>query len=156
MPAWLRAGLIGALILIVLSLIGMIPVVLLGCLLVPLYLAAYVGIGALAAFYMPPPRSAGQGAGQGALAGGVAAIGGGIFSIIIGTIRATVSDPQAMLDQLPPEVLDMLAEAGVDPGLAASPLGAVLSSTLCCGFGIFFAVALGALGGLIYASMKQV
>ena len=72
----LRAGLIGAAIMLFLNLISLISV--LGCIALPLELVAYVAIGALAAFWMMPRREPGRGAGQGALAGLLAAVVSGI------------------------------------------------------------------------------
>jgi len=66
MAAWLKGGLVGIVILIVLNLVGLIPF--LGCITAPLSLAAYVVVGLLAASYMPPKRETGTAAGQGALA----------------------------------------------------------------------------------------
>ena len=48
----LKAGLIGAAIVLVLNLIGIVPVI--GCIGLPLELVAYVVIGALAALWMTP------------------------------------------------------------------------------------------------------
>lgn len=70
MSAWLKAGLVGIAILIVLNLIGLIPF--LGCITAPLSLTAYIVVGVLAASYMPPKRETGTAAGQGALAAVVA------------------------------------------------------------------------------------
>ena len=69
----LKAGLIGAAIVLVLNLIGIIPVI--GCIGLPLELVAYGVIGALAALWMTPRREAGRAAGQGALAGLIAGRG---------------------------------------------------------------------------------
>ena len=57
MPAWLKAGLVGALILVVLNLLGIIPCV--GAIACFLGLVAYPCIGALAAYWTPPVRMAG-------------------------------------------------------------------------------------------------
>ena len=72
----LKAGLIGAAIVLVLNLIGIIPVI--GCIGLPLELVAYGVIGALAALWMTPRREAGRAAGQGALAGLIAAAVSGV------------------------------------------------------------------------------
>ena len=50
----LKAGLIGAVIVLVLNLVGIIPVI--GCIGLPLELVAYGVIGALAALWMTPRR----------------------------------------------------------------------------------------------------
>ena len=45
MTGWLKAGLIGVLVLIVLDLIGLIPI--LGCITIPLALITYIVVGVL-------------------------------------------------------------------------------------------------------------
>jgi hypothetical protein len=63
----LKAGLIGAAVAVVLSLLGLVPC--LGCITSVLALVLYVGVGVLTATWMKPPRDAGKGAGGGAIAG---------------------------------------------------------------------------------------
>ncbi|NLG71986.1 MAG: hypothetical protein GX495_08105 [Chloroflexi bacterium] len=155
MPAWLKAGLIGAGILIVLDFIALIPI--LGCLTLPLTLVAYVAAGVLAAYYMLPPRTGSAGAGQGALAAGLAAVIGGLVSVIITLIQSTLMDASTVYSQIPPEVLDQLADSGISPDMFVGP-GAVATigifSFLCCSVGVVIAAALGALAGAVYASTR--
>ena len=61
--AGLKAGAVGAGVIVLLNLIGLIPCA--GCVTCILGLLAYVGAGALAAYWLPPTRTAGQGAGAG-------------------------------------------------------------------------------------------
>lgn len=152
MSAWLRAGLIGAIIIIVLNLIGLIPLI--ACLTFPLTLLAYGGIGALAASYMPPQRQAGPAAGQGALAAGVAALAGGVVGMITGIVRTSLGGTNQFLSQIPPESLEALRDVGIQPEMFFSIGGATIAGTICCGIGIFFAAALGAVGAAIYASAR--
>lgn len=51
MRPFLKAGLIGGAILVVISFIGLVPV--LGCVTLPLQLIGYLAVGALAAHYIP-------------------------------------------------------------------------------------------------------
>jgi len=81
MAAWLKGGLVGIVILIVLNLVGLIPF--LGCITAPLSLAAYVVVGLLAASYMPPKRETGTAAGQGALAAIVAGYHKELFTLFL-------------------------------------------------------------------------
>jgi hypothetical protein len=155
MPAWLKAGLIGAVILIVLSLIGMIPFALLGCLVLPLYLVVYVAVGVLAASYMPPPRTAGAGAGQGALAAAVAALLSGVVSTIIGAGRAAMTDATVAFQNIPPDMLDQIEQTGVPMEVFVGLGGALIFGTICCTVGILLAAALGAIGGAIYGSSRS-
>ena len=85
----LKAGLIGAAIVLVLNLIGIIPVI--GCIGLPLELVAYVVIGALAALWMTPRREAGRAAGQGALAGLIAGAVSGIVRAILTPVSMQLS-----------------------------------------------------------------
>lgn len=166
MNGWLKAGLIGAGILVVLSLLGLIPIVAL-CVL-PLRWITYIVVGVLAASYMLPPRDAGSAAKDGALAGAVSAAGGGFVGLIIATIQAATGGGMQMaeiLRQLPPEAMQALRDAGIPPemllggagqaaGGAAAIGGAAVCGSVCCVGGIIFAAALGAIGGAIYASVK--
>ena len=91
MSASLKAGLIGGAIALVLSVVaGIIPCV--GCITSVLMLLVYVGAGALAAFWLPAPRSAGPGAGAGAIAGVITSLVGGVVSMIVSAIFTSPSD----------------------------------------------------------------
>jgi hypothetical protein len=155
MNAWLKAGLIGIAILVVLNLIGLIPFV--NCIVAPLSWITYIVVGVLAASYMLPRRDAGKAAGQGALAGVIAGLGGGIVSFIIAMIRsATGGAAQVLqvLEQLPPELRYQMRDLGVGPELLAGVGGVAVCSSLCCIGGILLAAALGAIGAAIYAAAK--
>jgi hypothetical protein len=152
MSPWLKAGLIGAAVLVVLNLLGLIPCV--GVITCILGLLAYIGIGALAAYWMPPLREAGAAAGQGALAAALAALIGGVVNAIVSTIQLAVADTAAILSQLPAESLQQLQEAGVDPAVFTGPgFGAAIGS-VCCIVGLILAAILGAVGGAVYAGIK--
>jgi hypothetical protein len=154
--AGLKAGAVGAVVIVVLNLMGLIPCV--GCITCILGLLAYVGAGALAAYWLPPTRTAGDGAGAGAIAGVVAGIVGGIVNSIIAAIQFAISGgPGTMMSQmrqLPPEVMDPLYQAGVDPALFASIGGVIGVSAVCCVIGFILAAVLGAIGGVIFAAAK--
>lgn len=154
MQAWLKAGLIGAAILVILNLFGLIPVPGIGCITFILSLLAYAGIGALAASYLPPPRDTGRSAGQGALAGGLGAVIGGLVGLVITLIQAATIDSAEILSQLPPDVLRQMQEQGIDPNIFLGPGWAAIAGTFACGIGLILGVGLGALGGLIYASTR--
>jgi hypothetical protein len=163
MSGWLKAGLIGVAILVVLSLLGIIPFV--GLCVLPLRWIAYIVVGVLAASYMQLPREAGPAAKEGALAGAVAAAGGGVVNLIITVIQGATGGAMQfgeVLRQLPPEAIQGLRDLGVTPemltgagGGAAAIGGAALCGSACCVGGIILAAALGAVGGAVYASMKS-
>jgi len=156
MQAVLKAGGLGAVVLIVLSLLGFIPCV--GCITFILTFVAYVGIGVLAANWMPPPRTASGGATNGALAAVVAGLISGLANMVISgiyfAITGTAQFGQALSD-LPPDQLAALSELGIDPGMLAGGAGiaGVLGlSAVCCTLGLVLAALLGAAGGAFWGN----
>jgi hypothetical protein len=153
MSPWLKAGLIGAAVLVVLDLLSLIPCV--GFITCILMLVVYLGIGVLAAYWIPPVRMAGQAAGQGALAAALAALVGGVVNTIISTIQLAVTDRSAILSQLPAESIEQLRQAGIDPTALVGPGAGAGIGSLCCITGLIFAAILGAIGGAIFAAVKS-
>lgn len=155
MSPWLKAGLIGAGVLVLINLLGLIPY--LGCLALPLTLIAYLGVGVLAASYQPAPRQAGPAAGQGALAALVAGIIGGLVSWALTLIQAALGGTAQAFSQLPPELMRQMQQLQADTGMSPEMLagaGALVGGGLCCSVGVLIAVALGAIGGAVYAALK--
>jgi len=154
MRPWLKAGLIGAAIMVVLSLLSMVPF--LGCLTLPLQFLAYLGVGGLAAAYMLPHRETGPAAGQGALAGLVAGLVSGLVGLILTPVSlATQGGAAAIINQMPPDMLRQFEQAGVDPSLLFNTGTITGMTALCClPAGLMVGAILGALGGLLYASIK--
>ena len=148
------AGLIGAVIVLVLNLVGIIPVV--GCIGLPLELLAYIAIGVLAGFWVVPPRATGRAAGQGALAGLIAGVASGVIRTILTLLSMRMSGgTSAMLSQLPPESLQQLQQAGLDPNVIfGGGTMAILVLVCCLPVGLLLGAGLGALGGLIFAAAK--
>lgn len=151
---WLKAGLIGGLVLVIINLFGLIPMV--SCICMPLGLVAYVAIGALAARWVAPRREAGRAAGQGALAGVVSGLIGGIASTVLAPVSlAMAGGPQAFINNLPPESLQAFQQAGVDPQAVFSGGALALLAAICClPLGMLLGAGLGALGGVIYAAIR--
>lgn len=152
MSPWLKAGLVGAAVLVVLNLLGLIPCV--GLLACALGFVAYIGIGVLAAYWMPPIREAGPAAAQGAGAAALAALIGGIVNSIITTVQWVTADPADVLSALPAEQLQQLQDVGVDPAMFAGPGFGIGAASLCCLGGLIVAVILGAVGGAVFAGIK--
>jgi hypothetical protein len=152
MSNWLKAGLIGAAVIVVLNFVELIPGavcctwlpewVMLGC------------VGALAAYWMTPPRTAGPAAGQGALAGLVAAAIGGVVGVFLAVASSALFGAAQALSQVPPEFLREMQRSGIDPDLFLGPIGAGVFSTICCTIGLAIAAGLGALGGVIFAAIR--
>jgi hypothetical protein len=154
MKPGVKAGLIGGAVLVVLDLLGLVPV--LGCVSMPLQLLAYLGIGMLAGFWLAPRREGGRAAGQGAIAGLIMAAIGGVVSIALAPVSLALSGgPQAILRQLPPESLQALQTAGIDPrAIINAGTTAGLTAICCVPVGLLLGAGLGALGGLILAGVK--
>jgi hypothetical protein len=149
MSNWLRAGLIGAGVMVLLGILGILPCV--TCFTWILALITYGCVGALAAYWMPSPRQPGPAAGHGALAGAIAAaIGGGVWLILL-LGAAVVFVPVGILG-------DALEGTGVDPAALwetiFSVIGSITCGTGCYTLGIGIAAGLGALGGLICAAIQ--
>lgn len=155
--AILKAGGIGAAILIVFTIIDLVPIPCLGCFTFLLSLATYVGVGVLAANWMSPPRTSGSGAKNGAVAALAAAIIAGFVGLIINGIYFAITGSsqltQAFAD-LPPEQLDAMAQAGIDPtmftGLGIA--GVFGLGAVCCGVWALIAAGLGAAGGAFWGN----
>ena len=163
MSAWLKAGLIGGAILFFIDIIAQIPFL---CCCAPLLMfVAYIGVGVMAASYMPLPLDTGKAAGQGALAAVIASFIGGLINLVISVIRAafwtTTSVGQIWTD-LPPEVRYMLRDMGIEPqvftefsNIAGGIGGTAICSSICCLGGMLIAAVLGAVGAAVYASSKR-
>lgn len=150
----LKAGLIGAVAILVINLIGLVPV--LGCLSLPLELIAYVAVGALAVSWLPPRRMTGRSAGQGALAGLIASVAGGLARVVLTPLSLSLSGgAEAIISQLPEESLKMFEQAGLDPAtLINGGTFAGFALVCCLPVALLAGAALGALGGLIFAAAK--
>jgi len=153
--AGLKAGLIGAGIILVLTLLGQIPTV--GCVCCGLSWLAYAGIGALAGFFLTPPRAAGAGAGAGAIAGLISGAVGGIVWIIIMAIQVAFIGTGDIMSAIDPQTMRQLLELGVDPQMFStfSGVGGVaIAGGMCCLTGLAVGAGLGAAGGAIFAASK--
>jgi hypothetical protein len=162
--AGLKAGLIGGAIVAVLQLVEIIPISCVGFFICLLGWATYVGAGVLAAYWLPIPRSAGDGAGAGAIAGVVAGILGGIFGMIVSAIQFALLGGAEAVAQIPQEIVDILEALGlgnmdIDPGMLTGGAATIVSmigfSVICCIGGMVIAAVLGAIGGAVFASAQS-
>jgi len=157
MRPWLKAGLIGGGVLALLTILAdlgtLLPsevsTIISCCLCIPLLLA-YPGTGALAAYWLTPPRTAGEGAKEGALAGIIAGVIDSVVSVILALIMGAAGVYQQALSQLPPETMRALKEMGLATTGGMAALSCV--GGIC---GILWAVAMGAAGGAILAAAKR-
>ncbi len=156
--AGIKAGLIGAAVLLVLVLLSMIPVPALNCDCCGAELIAYLGIGVLAGFFLTPPRSAGAGAGAGAIAGVISGLVAAVAETVTMAIQAATTDQSELLSMLDPEMLRQLSELGIDLDVFTALTGTggvALASMLCCAGSLALGAALGAAGGAILAAAKR-
>jgi hypothetical protein len=154
--AGLKAGLIGAAVMLVLTLLNQIPGV--GCFCCPVSLLVYAGIGALAGYFLTPPRVASQGAGAGAIAGVISGAVSGLIWIIAMAIQVALAGSGEIVSAIDPQQLEQLTEIGIDPEILAifSGIGGVaLGGGLCCLTGLALGAGLGAAGGAIFASVQS-
>ncbi len=162
MTGWLKAGLIGGAVLSVLYLLNLIPftgTLALTCCCVAMlaYLLVCGGTGALAAHWLPAPRDAGTAAGRGALAGGLAGLIGGAVNTVVALVQSSTFDYGEIMSEMPAETLQMLEEMGITTEMIESSGGAIsglLGGVCCCGAGVIIALALGAIGGAIWAAAR--
>jgi hypothetical protein len=152
MSSWLKAGLIGAAVLVALNVLGLIPCV--GLFTCIFGLLVYGGIGVLAAYWLPPVREAGAAAGQGAAAAVVAALIGGLVNMVLTSVQMALVDTSAILSQVPAESLRQLEMAGIDPAIFTGPTAGMFYGGGCCLGGLILAAILGAIGGAVYAGIK--
>jgi hypothetical protein len=152
---FIKAGIFGGLALLVLNLLGLIPGV--GLCTLPLSLIVYGAVGALTASWMPAPRTPGSAAGQGALAGLIAGLIAGILQVILTPLSLAMSGgTEAMLSQLPAESLQQLEELGMNPeAIFGAGTFAGFSLICCLPLTVALGAGLGALGAVIYASVRS-
>jgi hypothetical protein len=150
-----KAGLVGGAALIVLDLIGLVPVI--ACIVVPLELLFFIGIGVLAAYWMRPRQGGGPAAGQGAIAGLIAGAIGGIASVALAPVSLAMSGgPEAILRQIPAESLQLLENAGINPSTLINwGTTAGLTAICCLPLGLLLGAGLGAVGALILGGTRS-
>lgn len=156
--AGLKAGLIGAAVILVLTLLNQIKIGGLGCLCCPITLLAYAGIGVLAGAFLTPPRTAGSGAGAGAIAGLISGVVGGLVWVIVMFIQMSTMNTADILSSIPPDTLRQLQELGVDPetfALLSGTGGAAIAGGIFCLSSLASGAGLGAIGGAIFSAVKS-
>ena len=154
--AGLKAGLIGAAVMLVTTLLSQIPGV--GCVCCGLNLLVYAAIGALAGFFLTPPRTAGTGAGAGAIAGLVSGAVNGVVLAIVMAVQMVRAGPGEIISYLDPQQIQQLIELGIDPEMFAvfsGRVGVAIGGGLCCLTGLAVGAGLGAVGGVIFAAVKS-
>ncbi len=157
-PAGLKAGLTGSIGLLVVLLISFVPIPFpLGtCLVILGFVVAWVGTGMLAGVLAEGEiQTRRQAVTNGAVAGFVAGIGGGIAAMVIAAFGILFPDlGEGVLAQFSPGQLEALAQIGFRPDIIRLA-GSILSAMMACGVGgTVISIALGALGGRIYFRLR--
>ncbi len=146
-----KAGLVGGGVAVVLAFTALVPC--LNCVTVPLMFLGYAVAGALAAYWLPTPRTAGDGAAAGAVAGAIAGALGGVAWMGVSLLSySLMGGAEYIVQNLPPEALEMLRQYGIDPrGLFASGVYTA-TSAVCCGMMFLVGIGLGALVGALFSA----
>ena len=151
--AGLKAGLIGLVIMVIISLINQLLLMeifaaqrALSFACCGLSIVIYAGIGALAGFFLSPPRTAGNGAKAGLIAGAISALVSTLVGVAILLIRTNSGAP---LPGVTPEQLEMIEESGINMGLITLLSGSIGA---ICSAGIGAGAAAG--GGALVAAIK--
>jgi hypothetical protein len=151
--AGLKAGLIGLAVMVIVSLVNQfllaelfaaLPLLSLGSCGVSVVL--YVCIGVLAGVFLSPPRTAGNGAKAGLIAGLISAVVSVGLGVLIMVIRTNSGAP---LPGVTPEQLEMMEQQGMNLGLITLISGTVGA---VCGAGLGAGAA--AAGGALWAAIK--
>ena len=159
MKAWLKTGLIGGLILGIVTIIGtfsyklpetVIIGLFLSCFNLCTFILLYPLIGVVAVAWDPSKPESIDGAKLGALAGLIAGIIDGVFTVISAVINIFVGGSEYLISNIPREAItpfqERMYEAVSSPVYILS--GAIIGSL----FSILFAVGLGALGGFLFST----
>jgi hypothetical protein len=160
MRAWLKAGILGGILQVALTLpafaIYVLPedtgLIVSLCVCLPFFLL-YPAIGSLASYWLTPPRTIRQGAITGSLAGLLAASIDGVITTLLSIIIAVMGLPQRYLQQLSPDTLEALRRSGMDSLFTVS--GQIVASLCTVPIHILFGVVFGCVGGMLYAAMKK-
>ena len=159
MRSWLKAGLIGGALLALFTALSWaslflppVPQSVLSCCACVVFLILYPAVGVLAGTWLTPPRTAGAGAKEGALAGLVAGILDSVATLVVAGIALLLGASEKYLAQIPPEFMPLIEDSGAM--VLLSPVG--LLAVTVCSVPIFLMLAVGcaALGGLVYASIS--
>ena len=153
--ASLKGGAITGVILFVLTLLTVIPIGFLSICVGLATLLLWIGAGQLAVRY-GAIRSFGDGLLAGSVAAVVAQAIGGIGSMIASAISALVMRGRPAGLGIPPQALQQLGQAGINPQFLASLglLGGLTRVLACCFVGFIVAAVVGAISGAIATAFQ--
>lgn len=147
----IRAGLLGAIASIVFSLLALIPFF--GCLIMPISLFLYLGVGMLAAYLQlrrRPQTSMQRCAQAGFLAGLITGLADGVMGLVTVPVALPLTGGSAaILAQLPPTVSDLVLSLGLTPAEVFSTAGIFVMAAILALLTIVGATLLGTLGSIL-------
>lgn len=147
--AGLKAGLIGGIVLAVIAAINQLWLVRIAqtfsWIVCGINLLIYLAIGVWAAALLAPPRTTGDAAKAGAIAGVLCSLLSGIVSLALTAYTLVTT---GSLPGVTPEQMDLLQQSGISTGalIASSGFGMVC--------GLLIGIGITAIGGAIYAALK--
>ncbi len=147
--AGLKAGLIGGIVLAVIVVINQLWLVhiaqVFGWIVCGINLLIYLATGVWAAALLAPPRTTGDGAKAGAIAGVLCSFLSGVVSL---ALTAYLLATTGVLPGVPPEQMELLQQSGGSMNMLIVFSGVGMVCGLLVGIGIT------AVGGAIYAALK--
>lgn len=157
MRAGIKSGLIFGIIFIITTLPSvlfriwpdspLLPVV--GFLNCCLFFVIYPGTGILASYLLPPPRTPGRSAQEGAIAGVVAIALQGSFATVVNLVFVAAGFEQTV----PPESQAILEETGLQ--FLLTPTGQLLAGCAGILWSMVIAVAFGSISGALHAVIQK-
>jgi hypothetical protein len=145
--AGLKAGLIGAIVTLALTLLGrFLP--LSGALVwvsTGVSLLAYAGIGVLAGFFLASPRKPGKGAGAGAIGGLISGVIAGAVGVTILIVQISSGGDVPGMDPQQMQQIQQLLDSGMPLPVLFAPSAVCIAS---------IGAGLAAIGGAILAAVK--
>jgi hypothetical protein len=140
---------------VLLEIIALLPYVGL-CIALPLLPVAYVVAGLVVVRVVDFVPGVGQAAQAGMVTGLVASLIGGVVAMFLAPIRLAIAGgSEPLVASLPPEVVERLLDAGLDPVAVVDFLGGVGAGLFCCSLQILGGVLLAATGAALYAAFRQ-
>lgn len=151
----LQAGLFGGGIAVLLGFIALLPYIGL-CISLPLYPLAFFFTGMAVVRVADQQAGVSQASAAGAAAGAIAGIVGGLAALFLAPLRLAVAGgAEELVASLPPDVVQSLVEAGLDPVAVMELLGGVGAGALCCSAQLVSGALLAAAGAALYAAYRR-
>jgi hypothetical protein len=151
----LQAGLFGGGLAVILGIIALLPYI--GpCIALPTYPIVFFLTGLVAVRIVDFQPGVTEASAGGAVAGLLAATLGGLAAMFLAPLRLQLAGgPEDLVAALPPEVVESLLTAGLDPLAVMDLIGGVGVGILCCLGQLTTGVLLAAAGAGLYAAYRR-